>query len=204
MSTTNLPSSSIGIFPFAKNRPDDRNARIFYENNVANIIRQLCDGEGFIVSPPQTQSVEGWFSIKNVDGKYYLSFDEPEAVLQLNIGGYFVEVKSDSKDETVLFPLPEKSEDGVYAYIKVSEASREVEGQDSGSKFQGVTFSTREPSDETGYKTYCLKILDVSVGEGTGNGPTIESCSMCKDSYLIFNMDRFNIDCIDGKRNIKI
>ena len=50
----NISSSSITIFPLNKQREGYPQDNLLYENNLANIIRQLSYVEGFLISSPET------------------------------------------------------------------------------------------------------------------------------------------------------
>lgn len=122
---SNISSSNIHIFPLAKNRPLDRSARLFYENNVANLTRQLIDSDGFIVMPKEVIDKP----LRLSDNKIVFNGTEP---LCFNIYGYFFEIDGQS----ILFEMeqPDKYQkeeySTLYAVIQVDTNTREIVGQD--------------------------------------------------------------------------
>lgn len=110
----NISSTSITIFPLNKHREGYPQDNLLYENNLANIIRQLIDVEGFIISGPDT--------LESV------SIENP---LILNIYGYYIK----------LTDLPQVETQGTKVYIKLLISDSripEVDGQDDGNIFTGV------------------------------------------------------------------
>lgn len=73
---SNIQSQYIKIFPLAKPRKNNIASRLFYEQNVTNLLRQLMDTEGFIIQPCE---------IDNNTCKGDLIF---------NLYGYYFEIKS--------------------------------------------------------------------------------------------------------------
>ena len=75
MNSINLSSTAVKVFPFARYRESriDLSSRLFYEYNVARLIKQLIDTEGFIIS-----------------GKIDETTCSVSETVALNIGGYYL------------------------------------------------------------------------------------------------------------------
>ena len=77
-----ISTNNIHVFPLARNRKNDRSARLFYENNIANIVRQVVDRTGFIITPKSEEL--------KVD--YAMSAEQPS---EQNLVRYSFSVKQD-------------------------------------------------------------------------------------------------------------
>lgn len=141
-----VKSDAVKAFPLAKPRlgtSKDITSRIFYEQNVSNMIRQIIDVDGFIISGSVTTAGVVQDS---------LCFD---------IYGYYFELSNGTK-------LVESgtSATKVFALIKVSNTEPvEIEGQDESGEYRGLCFSDKL---ESGYKGF--QLLEKQDGSGPDSG----------------------------------
>lgn len=134
-----IDSSNIKVFPFAKYRDDltDLGSRLFYENNISQLIKQLIDTEGFIISG----SVD---TLGNITSS-----------LCFNLYGYYFEVSAGNL-------VDETAKTDVYAVIEVSGVVPELQGQDDTTKkFTALQFVGTPPKSTETTKHY-LRILTKS------------------------------------------
>lgn len=108
-----IKSDKINIFPLNKTRDSDLQDNLLYESNIANIIRQLIDVDGFIISAPDEMS--------NVSANSPLVF---------NLYGYYIKIVE----------LPEDIKAPLYFYIKLENKDnlQEIEGQDTDNEYTGL------------------------------------------------------------------
>lgn len=122
-----IKSESIKIFPLAKPRSKDSSSRLFYEDNIANIIRQVTSGNGFIINAPTTLST--------YNGYYRVNQD-----LEFNIYGYYVKITKSSN----IISVSDTNKNGtnynyIYAKIKLNNSTTpEINGQDDGGNYTGL------------------------------------------------------------------
>lgn len=173
----------ITAFPLAKNRTLDRKSNLFYEENIANIVNQLIDTQGFVI----TQSVD---FMRVVNSKLQMPADK---VFQFSLGGRLFTITSDSDanyDIMSVNPNPGQ-EVKVYAYIRLDD-NGEVEGQDEGAYYEGLglDIETNVPTD-VDYK------LLLFIIEGS-------QVRVPDESYLKLSLKSIGtaIKIIDGKRPI--
>lgn len=172
-----LKSDSVRAFPLAKPRSSKSNditSRIFYEQNVSNLIRQIVDVDGFIIS--------GEVSTEGVV--------ENDSTLCIDIYGYYFEILPGVN----LVSIAEADDsDSVYVGIKVlaidENSPEEIDGQDLSGDYQGLILQNGEFPSE--YKSF--KLLEKVPGED-------DSWRLVKPSYKKFNPDSLGIDWIDAKR----
>ena len=123
-----LDSDKIKVFPFAKTRADyDISSRLFYEENISRIVRQVVDTEGFVVSGGITST-----GVTSQDG------------LAINIHGYYFYIEK----ETSI--VPNESSTTCYVSIKLTSggAVSELVGQDNDKgKFDALNFTDIPPED---------------------------------------------------------
>lgn len=121
-----LDSSNVKVFPFAKFRGEtDISSRLFYEDNISRLIRQVVDTEGFVVSGSITSA----------------GFTSQEG-LAINIHGYYFYI---TKETSI---VPSETSTTCYASIKLTEgAISELSGQDDSGKFTVLNFTDIVPED---------------------------------------------------------
>ncbi len=177
-----LPSEQVKAFPLAaprSNSSNDITSRLFYEQNVTNLIRQLVDVEGFIISgnvDPSTGFVKDKLCF-NIYGYYFELSDKAEitAIEGDSTNSVYVGIKLISDDSGPVYPL-------------------EISGQDENGSYTGLEFSWTEFGDE--YKSFQL-LEKVSDSSSSGSG---EKWQLCPKSYNMFDATkRFSIDWIDAK-----
>lgn len=177
MNSINLSSTDIKVFPFARYRESriDLSSRLFYEYNVARLIKQLIDTEGFIISGTLDESTG--------------SVSETVA---LNIGGYYFEFQQGAK-----LP-PSTTSNVIYAYIILTDIAvdennqptpPELVGQDDKGNFTALTLCDDVPTEITG------NIIYLKLAEKDTNG----KWKLASESYKKFSMNSLTLEKIDGK-----
>lgn len=118
---SNILSNTINIFPLNKPREDYQQDNLLYEANIANLIAQLLDVDGFIIEAPEI-------------------FNDINATnpLIVNIKGYHIRITDKPSD------FPSASAENIYLKLKLkineTTALTEVDGQDSDNMYSGVEF----------------------------------------------------------------
>lgn len=191
-----LQSKQVKAFPLGRPRSTSSNditSRIFYEQNVSNIIRQLIDVPGFIIKESSIDFTSDGILSSNLVldiGGYYFDISKGSAVIPFNSDGAVVDGTTPLKNATV------------YLYFCVDTTSTEpyeVIGQDStDNTYQGLVIeaSTISPS------TYSKHTYNVPVFYGTtdNNGlPNKDTWKIYVNSYTKFESRSLNITGIDGK-----
>ena len=201
-------SSRIKAFPLGRPRSqgsEDITSRIFYEQTVSNLIKQLINTKGFIIKCPKTITTSGNLSSE----------------LEFNLGGYWFNISSG----TNIFPLEnnvlvyekvdiKEDEPGtsitsanpcyIYACIKLtSTVPYEISGQDelykSQNVYRGLRFiaSSKSPENFKDYEYF----LPIFSGQTNNSGTPIGTWNVYQDSYIKFDSTSINITGIDGKHN---
>lgn len=191
-----LQSKQVKAFPLGRPRSTSSNditSRIFYEQNVSNIIRQLIDVPGFIISASGINMPSGTVSGSNlvIDiGGYYFDISNGSTIVPFNSDGAVVDGTTILKNSTV------------YLYFCIdttSEEPHEIIGQDStDNTYQGLVIevSTLSP-DKFNKHTYNLPVY---FGNTDSNGmPKANTWKIYANSMMKFNSESLNITGIDGK-----
>lgn len=141
-----LDSSNVKVFPFAKFRGEtDISSRLFYEDNISRLIRQVVDTEGFVVSGGITST-----GVTSQEG------------LAINIHGYYFYI---TKETSI---VPSETSTNCYASIKLTEGViSELSGQDDSGKFTVLNFTDTAPED--------ANVFYVKLAEKTTTGWTINN-----------------------------
>ena len=143
-----LDSSNVKVFPFARFREQkDIASRLFYEENISRLIRQVVDTEGFVVSGGITST-----GVTSQDG------------LAINIHGYYFYIEK----ETSI--VPNESSTTCYASIKLTSggAVSELMGQDNDEgKFDALNFTDTPPED--------ANVFYIKLAEKTTSGWVINN-----------------------------
>lgn len=164
-----IESEKIDVFPFAKYRPDHLNNRLFYENNLTRLIRQLVDTEGFIISG-------------GIDEK-----GKTTSVFEINIHGYYFRIEggtelvdSSSTDSTL-------TGSSLYACIQLDD-NMELKGQvNEQDQFTALYFTTDTPSSTT-------NLFSIKIAEKVDNNWQLVTTLNQK-----FSANSLTITEIDGK-----
>ena len=191
-----LQSKQVKAFPLGRPRSTSSNditSRIFYEQNVSNIIRQLIDVPGFIISASDISMPSGTISGNNliIDiGGYYFDILSGSSIVPFNSDGAVVDGNTVLKDSTV------------YLYFCIdttNEEPHEIIGQDStDNTYQGLVIEVSTLNPDTFNKhTYNLPVY---FGNTDSNGiPKADTWMIYANSYMKFNARSLNITGIDGK-----
>ena len=188
MNTNYLQSSEVKAFPLAKSRAAislDITSRIFYEQNVSNIIRQLTSRPGFIISG----TVDDQGNVIN-------------GPLKIDIQGYYFEISEKSN----LIPVAgevDKNSTKIYVGIRLSSPEsitddsgstiitpQEIIGQDYQNEYQGLYFC---------YNALPSEFIGFQLLQGAGSGDN-KTWSLFEKSFTKFDYTNdLNITFIDGK-----
>lgn len=117
-----INSDRIKLFPISKPRSNDPTSRLFYEDNIANMLRQIVGENGFVINAPKQLTLRNG---------YYVNAQED---LEFNIYGYYVNIKADTN-------LIESNgiKDYIYAQIIIDNSSiPEIKGQDNAGIYEGL------------------------------------------------------------------
>lgn len=181
-----IESNNIDIFPLAKNRPNNRSNNLFYERNISNIVNQIIDVPGFVITHDTSNIQVNGNTVQLTQGTFEFSLG----------GRYFyisVSFENDKPLPTVLCTSVGAGS-SVWAYVEFDQYG-EIQGQDQDNIYSGLHITTDEeeiPSD--GVK---LKLFNIVQGEDGILEAVIPS-----DSYKKFDINSVapSIKFIDGKR----
>ena len=195
-----ISTNSISVFPLAKNRPNDRSARLFYENNVANLIRQVVDVEGFLISKENpVLSVSATAGSDNFT-EINISIDRP---LVFNLYGYYFSVGANAviyKNEQFDAAVSNKIKQSLYAVLHIDSITNEIKGFDNVNReYEGLHIST-DPNVGDSAGRHILKLLDFEASVDADGNWTVTS-ALCSESYQkisSYSLD-MAINKIDGK-----
>lgn len=176
----NLLSQYVKIFPFAKYRSSttqDITSRLFYEQNVSNLIRQIIDTQGFIIS----------------GGVTFQGITNSDASFCFNLYGYYFEISPNVN----LIPPEGQNSNYIIASIKMQERQPnlqnilpplEIEGQDNS---EGV------------FEPLVIEAVNILPSEGIYlvllEKDSSDNWHVYEDSYSKFDVMSLNITGIDGK-----
>ena len=205
-------SDKVKAFPLGRPRSaasNDITSRIFYESMVANLINQIIDVEGFLISSPGI-----YINPSNTNDNYKII----GADLEFNLGGYWFKVAEGTAivpatnnetpiDQTKNPPIDLKDTICyVYACIDVGVKNnddikiKELVGQDVNSEYQGLIFITTDtPPDKFTLHSYQLPIFS---GYVNANGlPEPDTWKIYEPSFIKFTGNSIDTDItgIDGK-----
>lgn len=166
-----LKSENVKAFPLAKPRLGssvDITSRIFYEQNVSNIIRQIIEVAGFIISGKvDTRGIVTEKLCINIYGYYF----------EIAVGTSLVNNEVSNKVfAQIKIYTPQVEESGV-------QAPSEIDGQDESGEYTGLKFSGNLEPGCIGFQ-----LLQKS-GSNWG---------FVEDSFRKFKVEKLDIDWIDG------
>lgn len=207
-----LSSTAVKAFPLGKPRAQDSGditSRIFYEQTVSNIIRQLIDTKGFLINCPSTIPTTGVLSSRlefNLGG-YWFEVDSGTNIFPFNANKELVheEYTDEGTNETVL----ENKTCYIYACIELTSSEPyEISGQDTDTgNYEGLKFIASDISpDNFNEYDYFLPIFTGKTdsegnptGETTSTGGNTGVWNVYNDSFIKFDINSLNITGIDGK-----
>ena len=183
-----IESNNIDIFPLAKNRPipDKRSNNLFYERNISNIVNQIIDVPGFVITH-DTSNIQVSGNIVQLT----------QGTFEFSLGGrYFhISVSFDNSNPVPTILCTGVGAGGsVWAYVEFDQYG-EIQGQDQDNIYSGLHITTNEeeiPSDSVK-----LKLFNIVQGKDNILEVVIPS-----DSYKKFDINSIapTIKFIDGKR----
>ena len=202
-----LESQKIKAFPLGRPRDkasSDITSRIFYEQTVSNIIRQLITVKGFLITAPESIYNGVLSSGTNLEfnlGGYYFNVASGTSILPKDNAGCIID---ETKDNKQLKGVPIY----LYAAIKLSSSEPyEIIGQDvklDGSDFyeyQGLNIIASEDGPDkfnAGFDYY----IPIYTGATNSNGDLIDSrLTVYHSSFYKFSLNDIRIDGIDGRHN---
>ena len=177
-----IASNNISIFPLSKNRPNDRSSRLFYENNIANLLRQTVDVEGFMISLPEDFTL----NVSNVEdgGKNKITLSTLNNII-FNLYGYYFNIGS-KLQATILHSFTYNNDSDIFiectskdvtswkgkpfelwAKIVIDDVQQEIAYADNNTRYEGLQILHKEPEadfpDELeGHTAHYLKLCDFS------------------------------------------
>ena len=114
---SNIRSENIQIFPLAKPRKENISSRLFYEQNVTNLLRQLMDTDGFIIqSCTISNNICDDDLIFNIHG-YYFKIEKGTDLGDLSTGNYIIAEIHLSETEPV--EIDGQDEDDYYTGLDI-------------------------------------------------------------------------------------
>lgn len=180
-----IKSNNIDIFPLAKNRPNNRSNNLFYERNISNIVNQILDVPGFVITHDTSNIQVSDKTVQLTAGTF-----------EFSLGGRYFYISVPSDDGTVPTDLCKDVEagKGVWAYIEFDQ-NGEIQGQDQDNIYSGLHITTKQaeiPNDSVK-----LKLFDI-IQEGNSALKAVIPSS----SYKKFDTNSIapTIKFIDGKR----
>ena len=223
----NVISTAVKVFPLSKNRPTDRSSRLFYEDNVTNMITQVIDTEGFIIKPSLSEeirkeySADGYFELtKDSNGDYFLRLSSQHSLV-FNLGGYRFELISDSTSVDLVnlgkATVPSKFTDkkNLYAFICIDKEYKEISGQDEQSKYTGLCLTTdksdiQKAASNSDYKAvYSLHLMEFTPRLSNANNGEYVIADDPEDSngdtspkFISSSFMKYTADSIDLSKDI--
>lgn len=177
-----IESKNIDIFPLAKSRPSKRSNNLFYERNISNIVNQIIDVPGFVITHDTSNIQVSGDTVQLMEGTF-----------EFSLGGRYFHISVSSENDSLVPTVlctGARAGDSVWASIEFDQYG-EISGQDSEGTYRGLIISTSEPSTDVK-----LKLFDIVQGQ---NG--LEAIIL-SDSYKKFDVNSIapTIKFIDGKR----
>lgn len=181
-----LNTENIKVFPSTRRLNKQVTARLMTESNIANLIYQLLDTEGFVVTDKKDTYID-------------------DEVFEFNIHGYYFVVDSAKYIFNIVENQLSSSATSIYAYIQVEQTVgsdyKELKGQDVDSStdgsaeytlYKGVHFATEAPALSKNTETnkyYSLKLFEKVNG----------AWKVPVESRVKFNQRSLNFDINGGE-----
>lgn len=172
-----INSDSISIFPLSKPRKVEKTSRLFYEENITNLIRQVVDVDSFIIKSP-------------------LDYNSESAILSdnliFNLYGYYFNIHSNSG--FISSNRIANDDKYIVAKIVLSGEPLEISGQDNDVKeYEGLSIeSVKAVPTDTDTDKYIVLFKR--------NSTDTKKWDSYEDSFKKFSANNFIITGIDGKR----
>lgn len=166
---TTLSSTNIVVFPTTRRTSAySTRARLMSEMSLTGLINQLTDNDSFVISQSYSQS----------------------SAFKFNIHGYYFEVSANALTSFVT-AIPASGT--LYAHIELVDTADgyiELYGQDLDGAYTGLILNNTATYTPIGGGTaYNLALLSKDANSNV---------SIPSDSLIQFDMDRFNLDLVDG------
>ena len=188
---TYVESNNIFVFPYSKVRTVANSGRLLYEENLIKMVTQFMCSNGFIISGSNLEQEDTMLKVK----------DKP---LEFNIGGYYFRLAVGSCVGT----LPTGIDGSEKTFIlnasitlKNSNDVWELDGQDEGNYFKGLTLSLVDmsvantpPSISNTEIVYTLPLYKVIV-----ENAEVKSVSLNESSLHKYRIEDILVARIDGK-----
>ena len=195
-----IKSEHIEIFPTALPRATQRGSRLLYEDNIANIIRQLVDKPSFIIThknniTSNTVKVTQSLGVQNADIEfciygYYVKIKKGAMITEVNSNTDYINV---SINLTSVIPESES----------ISPSLPHLLGQDDSGVYEAVNFigaSTYKNEVNTSMRNG-ENILETIVEFTLLQKTSDHTYELCPMSYRKFDSFTLQVDGIDGKHN---
>ena len=192
-----IASNNIQIFPLAKPRATNLSNRLFYENNVAAIIRQITSNKSFIVDA--TIPTERATAVKSTDSNIITIQgynDSNSYALEFNIYGYRIQIQNGT-----VISVDNINSKYLIGKLKITNPDdanlTEIDGQDVSGSFNGFEIIS---SDSELIDTATEKYLILFEKDTSNNS----KYNMYEKSLQLFTSKSIDITgmitVIDGKR----
>lgn len=168
---SNINEIKITIFPWSK---VTGTASLLYEQNIANIIRQLTDVDSFVISG----------DIKN----FAVTDDAP---LKLNIYGYYIEIPSGTNLKNF---MSSSDGDDIYINLHLTNTNDDVPQEINGQLLSEAITFTSSPDKSTGTHTLQLTSGQLTSEQFPSQIPPY--------SRKKFNTTSLGVMYIDGSHNL--
>lgn len=133
ISGANLSTANVDVFPSARRVRTQASARLFSESSFVNIVNKLIDTGGYVITPETDDNTATYIGFK------------PSEKFDFNIFGYYFTVEKASD----ITSLAGSSDLNIYASIvlDVDGNFAELTGQDDNGVYEGLIFTSTEPSN---------------------------------------------------------
>ena len=185
---SNIVSKGINVFPLATPRTNNRGNNLFYERNISNIVNQISDVPGFVIT--KNEQISDIISLSGTT--LYIN---SQSMFDFSLGGRYFSIGNtdDTINEDITIAEDVNNGDSIWANIEIKD-NGQIIGQDEDDYYKGLTITVNGPAgSENGGTVLSLEILNID-DEGNVKVP--------QESYTKFNLDSISsrISFIDGRR----
>lgn len=184
-----IKSDKLKVFPTAHTRTSQLSSRMLYEQNIANIIGQFIDKDGFVVQFPK----------KLETGTNSIIINNNSSSLIFNLQGYYFTLLPGAS-----FPKPDGEEKYLIAYLNTNTLDtdnllaelKELKQDSAAGDFEGLSIEII-----TDLKSISVPyiILYKSIKDSSSSGPAAYTWKDYTDSLAKFELSSLHITGIDGK-----